>query len=103
LRAENRYSKAVEQEECTNVGVNVKKESLNVVRSRLPPSSSHSKKTLIHPIKQTKYECNERWRCSPSPYIPYPRSQEAWVKDEKDAHHIHKKNSPTREYPTHNN
>jgi len=41
---------------------------------------------------------NKRWRCSPSPYIPGPRSQEIWVKNEKDAYHIHKKNSPTREY-----
>ena len=29
--------------------------------------------------------------------IPLPMPQETWVKDEKDAHHIHKRNSPTRE------
>jgi len=30
-----------------------------------------------------------------------PRSQETWVKDEKDAHHIHHQNPPTREHPPH--
>jgi len=30
-----------------------------------------------------------------------PRSQETWVKDEKDAYYIHHQNPPTREQPPH--
>ena len=51
---------------------------------------------------KTKYECNERWRCLSPTYIPHPRPQETWIKDEKDAYHIYHKNIPTREQPPHN-
>jgi len=42
---------------------------------------------------------NKHWRCSLFSYILYPRSQETWVKNEKDAYHIHKKKLPNKRVP----